>query len=66
MTLTWQQFAEAVLAGIPWYIYLLTFISLAILARDTYNMVRRMYDRTTLPRLWIAHKSNQAESENSL
>jgi hypothetical protein len=64
--MTTKQFAEAVLAGIPWYIYLLTFIGLAILVRDTYNKVRRMYDRKTLPRLRIAHKSNQAESENSL
>lgn len=43
MTLTWQQFAETVLAGIPWYIYLLTIIGLGILVRDTYNKIRRMY-----------------------
>lgn len=32
--MTTKQFAETVLAGIPWYIYLLTFIGVGLIIRD--------------------------------
>jgi hypothetical protein len=41
MTLTWQQFTLTVLAGIPWYIYLLAGIGIILVAKDIYSYGRR-------------------------